>query len=558
MSQLDLWGPSETTPTDPPGPPHGLRPYQEEAVKASLRELDSVRSTLVVMPTGSGKSLVFTEIAKRRPKDRILFLAHRDELLTQARDHFTNRLQETVGLDKADAFGGDERIIVGSIQTVSMPTRMERFDPKRFDLVLCDEAHHAPAPSYRRVFDYFADAKLWGCTATPDRADEKAMGQVFDSVAFLYEIEDAINDGYLCDVRCSRIEIAGLDLSNVKTVAGDLNQGELDAVMAVEEVLLGVADATMREAGTRKTVLFTTSVANADKLAEILNRHRKDCAKTVNGKTEMRERRDVLADFQEGKFQFLSNVGIATEGWDCPTAACIAIARPTKSRALYSQMAGRGLRPHPSKPDGCLILDFCGNSGRHKLASALDVLGGRYTEEEEELAQEIVAKNPGMKARDAIDQAHAQTEREKAKTEEAAKRAAIRAHAIYSKQTVDPFGVFHMNVDRERELAERFGGKIASDKQMKLLEKLKIPLQTGCTSQLASKLISTAFIRRDKHLATFSQLRTLQKYGIKEINIGFSRASEIIDAIAKNRWQPLPFQQLDSLLGRERQPGEEG
>ena len=943
--QLDLWGPSETTPTEPPGPPHGLRPYQKEAVEASLRELGSVRSTLVVMPTGSGKSLVFTEIAKRRSKDRILFLAHRDELLTQAVGHFERNLGEEIGLDKAEAFGGDERIVVGSIQTVSMPTRLERFDPKRFDLVMCDESHHAPAPSYRRVFDYFADAKLWGCTATPDRADEKAMGQVFDSVAFLYEIEDAINDGYLCDVRCSRIEIAGLDLSNVKTVAGDLNQGELDAVMAVEEVLLGVADATMREAGTRKTVLFTTSVANADKLAEILNRHREKCARTVNGKTETKERRETLADFQDGKFQFLTNVGIAcldseteiltdsgwvgyakvttehrianwqaggrmffapprgieirkrkpgermvsletprlsmrvtedhrvlyrtwmqgdflearardivgkacalpicgiaepanmtipddgpqvqsrgraivaishglrkrhrlsvveskaeaarryderrllrytqpselteadcqfigfwlgdgstthlrhggiehtlrndenlreanawidelcrrvgvdfvkhkkpatwqwsigrgtgfgpqqrrglyrlepylvksgapflwalnrqqyawliegfwmadgehrqsaeprritsagrvriyntntalmdqlqgigvargfrcslktksnggppnqplhtlavsdrsqhhmtkyrpqfdedgwkdevvwcvksdtswivarrhgsvfvtgnTEGWDCPTAACIVIARPTKSRALYSQMAGRGLRPHPSKPDGCLILDFCGNSGRHKLASALDVLGGRYTEEEEELAQELVKKNPGMKARDAIDQAHAQAEREKAKAEEAAKRAAIKAHAIYVKQDVNPFGVFHMNVDRERELAERFGGKIASDKQMKLLEKLKIPLPNGCTSQLASKLISTAFIRRDKHLATFSQLKTLQKYGINEINIGFSRASELIDAIAQGGWKPISFQKLDGILHRERQPGED-
>ena len=557
MSQMDLWGPSETTPTEPPEGPHTLRPYQKDAVESSLRELESNRSTLVVMPTGSGKSIVFTEIAKRRPKDRILFLAHRDELLTQAVGHFERNLGEEIGLDKAEAFGGDERIVVGSIQTVSMPTRLERFDPKRFDLVMCDESHHALAPSYRRVFDYFADAKLWGCTATPDRADEKAMGQVFDSVAFLYEIEDAINDGYLCDVRCSRIEIAGLDLSNVKTVAGDLNQGELDAVMAVEEVLLGVADATMREAGTRKTVLFTTSVANADKLAEILNRHREKCARTVNGKTETKERRDTLADFQDGKFQFLTNVQIATEGWDCPTAACIAIARPTKSRALYSQMAGRGLRPHPSKPDGCLILDFCGNSGRHKLASALDVLGGRYTEEEEELAQELVKKNPGMKARDAIDQAHAQAEREKAMAEEAAKRAAIKAHAIYVKQDVNPFGVFHLNVDRERELAERFGGKIASDKQMKLLEKLKIPLPSGCTSQLASKLISTAFIRRDKHLATFSQLKTLQKYGINDVNVSFSRAHELIDALAANMWKPLPFTQLDAIMHRQREPGDD-
>ena len=505
----------------------------------------------------SGKTRVMTEVAQRRKDDKILVLAHRDELLQQAVERFGRDCDETIGLDKAEDFAGDQRIVVGSIQTVSMPSRLERFSPGRFDLVMIDEAHHSPSTTYRRVVDYFGDAKLLGVTATPDRADEKAMGQVFDSVAFLYEIEDAINDGYLCDVRCSRIEIAGLDLSNVKTVAGDLNQGELDAVMAVEEVLLGVADATIREAGKRRTLLFTTSVANADKLAEILNRHRESCAMAVNGKTELDRRRGILKAHQSGDYQFLVNCALTTEGYDDPAIACVAMARPTKSRAFYTQCVGRGLRILDGKPD-CLILDFCGNSGRHKLASALDVLGGRYTEEEEELAQELVKKNPGMKARDAIDQAHAQAEREKAKAEEAAKRAAIKAHAIYSKQTVDPFGVFHINADRERELAERFGGKVASDKQMKLLEKLKIPLPSGCTSQLASKLISTAFVRRDKHLATFSQLKTLQKYGINEINIGFSRASELIDAIARGGWKPLPFTQLDAIMHRERQPGEDG
>ena len=423
--------------------------------------------------------------------------------------------------------------------------------------VIVHNCHHAPSPSYRRVVDYFGSAKVLGVTATPDRADEKAMGQVFDSVAFLYEIEDAINDGYLCDVRCSRIEIAGLDLSNVKTVAGDLNQGELDAVMAVEEVLLGVADATIREAGKRRTLLFTTSVANADKLAEILNRHRDGCAMAVNGKTELDRRRGILKAHQAGDYQFLVNCALTTEGYDDPAIACVAMARPTKSRAFYTQCVGRGLRILDGKLD-CLILDFCGNSGRHKLASALDVLGGRYTEEEEEIAQELVKKNPGMKARDAIDQAHAQAEREKARAEEAAKRAAIKAHAIYSKQTVDPFGVFHLNVDREQELAERFGGKIASQKQLDFLEKRRIPIPGGCTSQLASKLISTAIIRQNKHLATFPQLKTLQKYGINEINISFSRAGELIDAIAKNGWKPLSFQKLDAILQREREPGEDG
>jgi superfamily II DNA or RNA helicase len=398
------------------------------------------------------------------------------------------------------------------------------------------------------VLDYFGDAKVLGVTATPDRADEKAMGQVFDSVAFLYEIEDAINDGYLCDVRCSRIEIAGLDLSNVKTTAGDLNQGDLDAVMAIEEVLLGVADATIREAGKRKTLLFTTSVANADKLAEILNRHRDGCARAVNGKTEIDERRGILKAHQAGDYQFLCNVGIATEGYDDPSISCVAIARPTKSRALYTQMCGRGLRIFDGKPD-CLLIDYVGNSGRHKLASALDVLGGRYTEEEEELAQKIVEKNPGMKARDAIDEAHAQAEREKAELEKIARLKAIKAKAIYSKQDVNPFGIFHLDVQREQELAERFGGKIASDKQIACLQKFKIPVPAGCTSQLASKLIGTAITRRQKDLASFGQLKTLQKYGVNDINISFKHASTVIDAIAQNQWRPLPFANLDAIMG---------
>ena len=532
-----------------PRAPNALRPYQEEAVDGAIGEFKDNRSTLIVMPTGSGKTRVMTEIAARRKKDRVLVVAHRDELLQQACDRFARDCGEKVGLDQAQSFGQDQRIVIASIQTISKPDRLERFPPDRFDLLMIDEAHHAPATTYRRVVDYFAAAKVLGVTATPDRADEKAMGQIFDSVAYDYEIEDAIGDGYLCDVVCTRIDIAGLDLSSVKTVAGDLNQGDLDQAMAVEEVLLGVADATMREAGDRKTLVFTTSVVNAHKLAEIMNRHRTDCARAVDGKTEIEDRRALLAGHKDGAFQFLVNVGIATEGYDDPTISCVAVARPTKSRALYTQMSGRGLRIADGKKD-CLLLDFVGNSGKHKLASSLDVLGGRYTEEEEEAAQSIVAKNPGMRARDALDQARAQEEKRKREEEEAAKRAAIRAKAVYTKQNVNPFSVFHLDARREMELAERFGGKIASQKQLDCLEKFKIPIPPACTSTLASKLIGTAIMRRQKGLATFGQLKALQKYGIDTVNIGFKRASEVMDAISKNRWKPLPFAQLDALLAR--------
>ena len=532
---------------------HPLRPYQEEAVSSVLRELRDVRSTLLVLPTGAGKTRCATEIAIRRPKDRVLFVAHRDELLQQARTRLSRDCGEIVGLDQAESMAGDERLVVASIQTISREARLSRFRPNDFDLLIVDESHHAPSPSYKRVLDYFADAKVCGLTATPDRADEKAMGQVFDSVAFLYEIEDAIRDGYLCEVTCSRIEIAGLDLSSVKTTAGDLNQGELDAIMKVEQNLLAVADATIREAGERKTLVFTTSVDNAHRLAEIMNRHRKHCARAVDGKTEIDERRGILAGHQDGDYQFLVNCQVTTEGYDDPSISCIAIARPTKSRALHTQMCGRGLRIHPGKTD-CLLIDFVGNSGRHKLASALDVLGGKYSEDEEEAAQALVAKNPGMKARDALEQARALAERKKREAEEAAKRAAIKAHAIYTKQTVNPFGVYHMKIDREEQIANRFGGRPPTEKQLAALERFKIPVPEGCTLALASKLISTAIVRIQKHLATFGQLRTLQKHGINDINISISTASALIDALKQNRWQPLPFAKLDSILARNPPP----
>jgi hypothetical protein len=178
-------------------------------------------------------------------------------------------------------------------------------------------------------------------------------------------------------------------------------------------------------------------------------------------------------------------------------------------------------------------------------------LGGHYTEDEEELAQQIVAKSPGMNARDALDQARALVERKKREAEEAAKRAAIKAKAIYTKSTVNPFGVFHLNVDREMEIAERFGGKPPSEKQLAFLEKRKIPVPQGCTSQLASKLIGTAIKRQDLHLATFGQLKTLQNFGVNKVNISFAGASAVLDAIKRNNWKPLPFTQLDAILKRE-------
>ena len=538
--------------------PFPLIPHQELAVDAIQKGLKDYRSFLDVMPTGTGKTRVATEIARLRKRDQILFLAHRDEILQQSVNRLSGDTGEVVGLDQAQFFGGDERIIVASVQTISKPTRLERFQPTRFNLVIVDEAHHSLAKTYRRIIDYFATAKLLGLTATPDRRDEKAMAEVFDDF-FVYDIEDAVSDGVLCEMVISPFRIHGLDLSAVKTNSnGDLNEDQLSAVVESEEVLLGYADVLLREAGQRKTVVFVPSVSSAQQLAKIMCRHRPGCARSVDGKTKTELRRATLSDHQAGRYQYLVNCGIVTEGYDDESIACIGQGRPTRSRALSAQMIGRGLR---KKRTGAfhdlLVIEFTSNAKPGFLSTPLDVLGGHHDDETKELAQKFIEETPGgMSAKKALDKAAAQVEREKREAEEAAQRAAIVAHAIYTKGgAINPFGVFHMDVQREIETAMRFGGKGISPKQINFLKWKGVPVPPGCNSKLAQRLIGTVFAREKRGLASYKSLSELQKYGVNNVGISESKAREVLGAIHRNG--PLPFDKLDAILHRERQPGEE-
>jgi superfamily II DNA or RNA helicase len=423
--------------------------------------------------------------------------------------------------------------------------------------LIVHNCHHAPSASYRRVIDHFSGAKIVGITATPDRADEKAMGQVFESVAYVYEIEDAINDGWLCPIRVRQVFIGEINLSACRTTAGDLNQGDLNAAMAVEEALHGVVKATIEQAGDSKTLVFTTSVENAKRLAEIFNRYKPDSARSVDGGTQIDDRRGILAAYKRGEFQYLTNCAIATEGFDEPEIACVAMARPTKSRSLFAQMVGRGLRIHPSKPDGTLILEFTGNSGKHHLASSVDILGGRYEEDEVDAAQEIVKKNPGMRADEALAQAHAEAV-EKAKRAEAAKRAQLQAQVQYTTRDFNPFDVFHMKRTQEDEWGERFGGKIASEKQIAALQKFKIDVPKDCTSQQASRLLGTCIVRMKKGLASYGQIKVLTKFGVPALNVSFKHASDLIEAVKRNGWKRPSDDVVTGIVGRSREVGEDG
>lgn len=569
-AQLDMWGEAEPVgdtapeeasappPADAPAGPSPLMPHQERAVDAIQKGLSEYQGFLLVLPTGTGKTRCATEIARRRKRDNILFLAHRDELLQQALDRLGGDTGEMIGLDQAQWFGGNERIVVGSIQTISNPQRLARFRPDRFDLVVVDEGHHVCSVTYRRVLDHFVDAKYLLMTATPDRKDEKSLGEFCDD-AFVYDIEDAVADGVLCNMRIFPYPIHGLDLSSVKTTStGDLNQEQLEAVVASEEVLLGYADVILREAGARKTVVFTPGVESAKQLARIMCRHREGCARSVDGKTETELRRATLSDHQTGRYQFLINCGIVSEGYDDESIACIAQGRPTRSRSLSAQMIGRGLRKKRTGSfKDLLVIEFTSNAKPGFLSTPLDVLGGHHSDDEKELAQKFLEKEPGTSARAALDKASAQMEREKREQEEVARRAAIVAHAIYTKgSAINPFGVFHMNLEREIETSIRFGGKEISAKQIGFLKWKGVPIPPGCNSKLAQRLIGTVIVREKHGRASFKDLQALQTYGINQVNISAARAHEVLGAIKRNGGRPLPAQQLQTLLNRERQPGE--
>jgi superfamily II DNA or RNA helicase len=470
-------------------------------------------------------------------------------------------------------------VVVSSVQTMSRPGRHQRFRPEEFGLVIFDEAHHATAESYLKVLGHFRgnpDLKWMGVTATPDRTDEEELGKVFETVAFEYGIKEAIHDGWLVPIEQQLVWVEGLDFSACRTTAGDLNQGDLAKIMEMEKALHGVVAPTMDIAGDRKTLVFTASVAQAERGAEIANRHRPGCAEWISGETFIDDRREILRRYANQDFQFLFNCAIALEGFDDPGIQVVAMARPTKSRSLYSQAIGRGTRPLPDLVDGIespdgrrqaiagsykpnmLVLDFVGNSGRHKLIHATDVLGCEYDDDELEAAlfeiQERSKQGEPTNVEEAFsmaaqrrEAARQQREAEAAKRSKADQEAALRAEAARRRQAilakayfgtkiVDAFAEFDILPKREPGYHK---GRPATEKMLAVLRKAGIADEAEL-EQLsyvhAGQLISELKKRWDKGLCTLKMARVLKKHGY-DPDVPMKEASAIIDALAKNGWK---------------------
>lgn len=511
-----------------------LRPYQREAVENTIRELQTHKSALIVMPTASGKTVCFAKIAEHYRQDgRILVLAHREELLSQAKEKIEQWTPLTCGIEQAEKsvagmFLPD--VTIASVQTLSRPNRLTKFTPDTFALIIIDEVHHAVSSSYLTIFNYFSEAKLVGVTATPDRLDKKGMGAIFDTAAFVYEIRDAIEAGYLCPLKQKSVTVDSLDLSKVRTVAGDLHEGDLETLLLAERPLHEVAQPTVALSDNRPTLVFAATVKHAHALAEVINRYKPDSAAAIDGSFDSLSRQSTLNQFVNGHTQYLCNVGILTEGVDIPPVACIAMARPTKSRALYAQCTGRGLRLHPSKQD-TLILDFVGNSGKHSLVSALDVLDGNTDLEVKERAQQLCNNRNDLTIVEALEEATQELAEEK--------RVKILTEARFHTIEIDPFDALGV-----RPRAGRWGGAPMTDKQISILDKNGIPWKDLDRGQ-ASQVIDKIFARREKGLCTLKQAKQLMRFGIQP-DVTFEQASQIMTALAQARWRPS-LAQMESI-----------
>lgn len=333
-----------------------LRLYQEEAKAAVLGEWEQGRKrTLLVLPTGCGKTVVFSSIIENQVGlgDRVLIMAHRSELLYQAADKLHKVCGIESALEKADSTSiwSARRVTVGSVQTLCREKRLQSFPSNYFGTIVVDEAHHAMSETYQRVLQHFPDAKVLGVTATPDRADQRDLGKYFESKAYEYSMTRAIRDHYLCPIKAQLIPLE-LNITDVGISNGDFAAGDIGEALA--PYLEQIAEEMRNYCQGRKTVVFLPLVKTSQVFRDILEAKGFRAAE-VNGNSE--DRAEILADFEAGKYDVLCNSMLLTEGWDCPAVDCIAILRPTKVRSLYQQMVGRGMRLSPGK-DHLLLLDF--------------------------------------------------------------------------------------------------------------------------------------------------------------------------------------------------------
>lgn len=351
------------------------RGYQTEAIEAILHGYneDDKRRLLLVLATGLGKTVVFSNLAAQMQTDTLI-VAHRDELLDQAADKLLTVWPDAeVGKVKGKTDDRHAQVVVGSVQTLARQNRLDRIEPQRFGLCVIDEAHHAAAASYRTVLDALhPDCLVLGVTATPDRGDGVGLHDVFEDIVYERDMLWGIKAGYLSDLRGVLVEL-DVDFSAIRKTRGDYVDGDMGRALHDANAPAHVLKAWAEHAADRKTIIFTPTVDLSREMVATFDAAGIPSAH-VDGNTPEYDRKRILGMYAAGEYRMVSNCAVLTEGFDDPSTDCIVIARPTTSRGLYTQMVGRGTRKYPGKDD-CLVIDAVGVSRKQSLVTVATLVG---------------------------------------------------------------------------------------------------------------------------------------------------------------------------------------
>lgn len=493
-------------------PSYNLRPYQEEAVHAINTRWDEWDRELLVLPTGCGKTVVFNTVANERP-GKTLILAHREELIEQARDKFFAMFGELPGKIKASE-NEIRRVTVGSVQTMC-----RRDYAGMFDTVIVDEAHHAVSPSYQKLLEQFPEAKVLGVTATPDRGDKRSLARYFDGIAYEYSLKTAIKDGYLCSIAAKTIPLE-IDMTECKVSLGDF---QVDSIgESLEPYLPQIAESIRIHAAERKTVVFCPLISIAQELADMI-----PGAREVNGNSV--DRKETLEWFdQAGPGAVLCNAMLLTEGWDCPSCDCVVVLRPTKIRSLYCQMIGRGTRLHPGK-ENLLILDFLWLSAKHNLCKPASLV----SDNEEDIEAVVKKSTDDIE----IDLLGAVSDAEE--TRRTALAEALKAQARKKSKLVNPLELFSLLDDiglADYEPTFKWEEAEATKKQINALQNFGIDAD-GITKGYACAIMDRLIARSRNKMATVKQIRALKRFGYEPAGWSFEQASRKLSALAAVGWK---------------------
>jgi superfamily II DNA or RNA helicase len=537
-----------------------LRDYQEAAVAAVKREFDSGRkSTALILPTGCGKTVAFCAYSVRHMPHRTLILAHRGELVRQA-VRTLGRFGESCDIEMANCgtsdrngLFGSARFVAGTVQSVCRPSRLRRLDPAEFGQVIIDECHHSVRANamYRRILDHFKGVRLLGVTATPDRSDGFALGEVFESEAYRLPLDTAFDLGWLVPLEQQFIRCEGLDLASIRVVKGEIDQRELEAMLLESGELARTAAEIAARCGQEPTLVFCPGVPSAHMIARLLNTLGVK-SRTIDGTTPDEVREETLSAFGT-EFSCLVGCDVFTEGFDSPIIRNVVVARLTKSRSRYVQMVGRGLRPldglltgletadpqervariAASAKPSCRVFDLLGSSMDHSLVTSVSIFDGKMSESVRKRA--LVLTAAGKKPREAVSQAQ---EEERVRLEMKTRSRAV---------SVSIYGRAEQAVSRPAAARGKGqSGPPVTEKQEKFLRQHGYN-PAAYNRDSAGNLIGQIRKNRNNAPATDKQVRALVRCGESPDRTRL-QASFLLDFAAARLWKRRDFPLVQSVF----------